>query len=466
MKLTIYSDLNDPYAKYGLAHFVNRFELINSNEKDAEIYIGYTEQQDSHARIQIILNTNNKDGFYYLKTLTETIPIFIKPAKTDGELIFGTIQNNSEKYTCITIHQNRIIVGFDIFQEIGKIIAGLYDSKFLQKDELGVKLRTVPVVDLLEDTLFSAFNNILPDSIHHFIWPENHKFALVLTHDVDRVYKTYQYLPSLLNSIKKAHLSELWYHLNNLLTKHGENNPYWTFENICKLENTLGVKSTYYFLNERGKPKPFNFKSWILFRGVYNIERLQLVNAIRKLAEAGFEIGLHGSYHSYNNIELLKYEKQILESIIGSKIKGIRQHYLNYDTTITPNIHYKCGFGYDTSVGFNPKTGLGFRRGTSFPFKTMLTDLSVSPLLEIPLIIMDGVMDTTATFEDCLKLVDQVEKHNGVLTILWHTQRFNRREYPGMADLYERLITKAKNSNAWITTANEVCEWLNTKERK
>lgn len=461
--LTLYSALQEPYAKYGLEHFLKKYGFeVTAPQQKADVHIGYSPSEDSNSRVQIVLIPDAQDKTCYINIIGETISIFKKPVQTSGEHVLGTVKCENEEYSCLSVSNNIITIGFNIFEEIGRILAGYYDSFFVAKDELGKALRVVPVVDVLEDALFSAISQVLPNasSCHRFKWPDDHKFALVLTHDVDRIYKTYQYLPSLINSIKKLNVADLGYHLKNLLFRHGKSNPYWTFEIICKIESDLGVKSTYYFLNEKGKHNPFSPQSWILYRGVYNIENQQVREAIIKLAKAGFEIGVHGSYNSYSNLELLQSEKRILESIINSEITGIRQHYLNYDNNLTPELQNKAGFRYDSSIGFKPDVGVGFRRGTCFPFQVLMPDLSISPVLEIPLLIMDGAMDAGATSEDCFKLMDQVEKYGGVLTILWHTQRFNPREYPGMVDLYRNIVKEAKARGAWIARADEVYQWM------
>jgi peptidoglycan/xylan/chitin deacetylase (PgdA/CDA1 family) len=348
-----------------------------------------------------------------------------------------------------------------VFTEIGRTLAGCYDDYFLKKDDLGIKLRAIPVVDVLEDTLYSAINSIMPEQSVGLssLWPEGHKFALVLTHDVDRVYKTYQYLPSILKSLKKASLPDLAYHFKNLLFRHGKANPYWMFEYMMDLEDSLGVKSTYYFLNEKGKIKPFSLRSWVYYAGRYDIEASTIKEKIRKLEKTGFEIGVHGSFNSYNNAELLLAEKRTLESITGSGVTGIRQHYLNYDRT-TSQIQYQCGFKYYTTIGYKPDSGIGFRRGTSFPFPVMLPDMTVSPLLEIPLIIMDSALGSTWNDQDCFRLLNQVEKHHGVLTILWHTNIFNSRDYPGMTDLYVSIINEARQRGAWVVRAIDLFHWM------
>ncbi|MCR4394787.1 MAG: hypothetical protein NUV31_10495, partial [Dehalococcoidales bacterium] len=302
------------------------------------------------------------------------------------------------QYNCAACAENTIIIGFDLFTECGKVLCGFYDDCFLKHDESGKKLRSLPVVDILEEWLFLVICKSLPEMNLKplFNWPDGHRFAMVLTHDVDEVSKRHQYLPSIAGAFRKGCISELFYHINNLLFKHGRKNPYWTFDAITRLENRLGVKSTYYFLHETGRVNPFKYKSWILYSGRYRIARSEIQEVIKRLKAMGFEIGVHGSYRSYCHTDLLRMEKSVLESITGENIPGVRQHYLNYNPVDTPRIHIECGFTYDSSIGLKPAFGIGFRRGTSFPF--LITDAKGTSfqLLELPLIIMDSAIGLSA----------------------------------------------------------------------
>lgn len=431
---------DEPYARYGLVHFAQKFGLVVADGKSLpDIRVGYGANGTPETARDISLSALEADPPQ-------------DPRRLLGLVKKLNVERNSEE----------IRFDFDIFGEIGRILGGYYDRCFLEDSKAGAELRRTPVVDIFEQTLISTLCKIMPGlEYSSFAWPESRSFALVLTHDVDRVYKTYQYLASFWRAIRNAKPVEFIYHLKNLLFNHDKKNPYWTFAEVREVEDALGVKSTFYFLNETGRHNPFSLKSWILFKGVYDIEQPDIARMIRTLSESDFEIGVHGSYRSYNDTALLESEKRSLEAIINKEIAGVRQHYLNYDQGVTPYVHRAAGFKYDTSVGFKPAHGaIGFRRGTSFPFRLLLPDLTISPMLELPLIIMDSALENGTAIKDCIKLMDSVEQHHGVLTILWHSNKLNPFEFPDCTRHYFEIITEAKRRNAWITTAGRVCDWI------
>jgi peptidoglycan/xylan/chitin deacetylase (PgdA/CDA1 family) len=278
----------------------------------------------------------------------------------------------------------------------------------------------------------------------NFSYPNNKKFALCLTHDVDRVQKTYQYITHLLRE-KRA------YHLKSMFLR---SNPYWTFEKIMEIEVRNNVRSTFFFLNETKKHQIFNPSTYKLTLGRYNIHEQKIVDIIKKLDKNGWEIGVHGSYDSYQKKDQLLKEKEELEKILNKKIIGIRQHYLNLKIPETWKYQREVGFKYDSSYGY--KNRVGFKNGKYFPFHPFNDDF-----LEIPLIIMDGFLfqgnvNMKDCWDKCKEIIRKAEKRNGLVTIVWHTERFNDNEYPGQMDFYEKIIKECKKRNAFVSTAKDI----------
>jgi peptidoglycan/xylan/chitin deacetylase (PgdA/CDA1 family) len=264
---------------------------------------------------------------------------------------------------------------------------------------------------------------------------------VALSHDVDRVLKTYQAFSHGLKSLKKGHISDVVFHLKTF----NNTKIYWNFEDVIDIENRFNVKSTFFFLNESIPFELFNLNNWKLSLGRYNIQESRIVNIIKWLNINGWEIGVHGSYNSYQNIELLIQEKKILEEIISEKIIGIRQHYLNLNP-LTWKLQKEAGFLYDSSFGFTRQIGFLDKKYTPFsPFN--------NEFIVFPLVIMDSCFVKTLDKWIRLKqLILDAKTNNAVIVINWHTNNYNEREYVGFKRDYIELINCLKSEGAIFDT--------------
>ena len=267
---------------------------------------------------------------------------------------------------------------------------------------------------------------------------------VALTHDVDRVSKTYQYITYPMKSIIRRDIKNFIYHVGSIFKK----NPYWCFPEIINIENEYGVKSTFYFLHETIPFKLFNLNNWKLSLGRYRIDKKEIISIIKSLNTSGWEIGLHGSYNSFKDIKTLHSEKKLLESIVGNKIIGIRQHYLNLNQS-TWKIQKEIGFKYDTSFGYNDN--IGYKDDILTPFKPFKDEFMV-----FPQVIMDSCfMATKNRKTKLLNLLDLTEKNDAVLVINWHHRSFNEMEFPGYKRAYCEIIEECKKRNAVFRTLGE-----------
>ena len=57
---------------------------------------------------------------------------------------------------------------------------------------------------------------------------------------------------------------------------------------------------------------------------------------------------------------------------------------------------------------------------------------------------------------ECVRALDVVESVGGVLTVLFHQRFFDVGNFPGYAELYERLVAEARRRGAWIGPVREV----------
>lgn len=278
-------------------------------------------------------------------------------------------------------------------------------------------------------------------------------FSLCLTHDVDRPYKTYQ-------SIYYAVRDRDSYHLRTLAPGV---NPYWQFEDVMAIEEDLGVRSAFYFLQEQSlfRDRPLREwispRSWRLYAGRYSITDPAIVDVIHTLDRGGWEVGLHGSYESYRDPDRLRAEKAALEAVVGHPIIGGRQHYLNLERPDTWAHQSTAGLRYDTSLGSS--TEYGFTHG--YDVKRPFDDEFVA----FPLTVMENALPDPgdqfdAAWAACRRLLAEAAEHGAVMTVLWHPNKFSERDYPGYRTLYRRLIEEALEKGAWVGPPGELYDTL------
>ncbi|MCF6243350.1 MAG: hypothetical protein L3J74_18685 [Bacteroidales bacterium] len=268
---------------------------------------------------------------------------------------------------------------------------------------------------------------------------------VALSHDVDRTRKHYQYISYLAKSLIRKDFDNAKYQMQSFFSK---DEPYWNFPEIIRIEEDLGVKSTFFFLDESIPFRLFDKKNWQLSLGRYKIRERKITEIMQYLDKNGWEIGVHGSYLSFNNENLLKKEKNNIEDIIGHNVTGTRQHYLNRDEN-TWKIHRKIGFKYDSTWGLTK--GFGIKEDKILPFKPFDDDFVV-----IPLMIMDTpFIETKNHWKQYKQLIELLDKNNGILVINWHQRVFNEKEFPFYKDAYVRIIEDCKSRNAKFATLSE-----------
>ena len=243
-------------------------------------------------------------------------------------------------------------------------------------------------------------------------WPEGHRFAVCLTHDVDMVSRQ-QSLAQVVRGIRaglgraaaesdvrskrwiqavRALGRGLYFGLSRMPTTAE------TLERCVAVEKEAGVRATYFFhVSPVTRASPYDcvyqIDDAIVFRG----RRRSVREVVRELSDEGFDIGLHGSYHSAFSAESLATERAVLEQVTGGPVTSTRQHYLHWDARFTPRAQDAAGLTTDSTLGFN--RNIGFRAGTSLPFHLFdLTARARTSVLEVPLIVKkDRCLHRTAS---------------------------------------------------------------------
>lgn len=325
-------------------------------------------------------------------------------------------------------------------------------EEYSRKD-LDIHGRFTYALSSSRDILNPGPSQYLTNSGFKIDYPDDRKFAVCLTHDVDEVYPPLNHaLLSSLHYLKDLNFTGI---RNQFFWKIDgkQSSPYINFQEIMALEERYDAKSTFYFIAAERDFRRFRYK----------IEDLE--DDLGRIADRGWDVGLHGSYYAYNDLIEMKREKARLEKTLGREVIGYRNHYLRFRVPETWELLAKAGFRYDTTLGYSD--AVGFRGGMCHPFRPYdLNSEKPIDILEIPLCIMDTALfdlekRTGSMWKTIENLMKVAEKYGGVLTLLWHNDTFSSPFKGSLCRLYIKALAHAKEKGAWITSADEIWRWLN-----
>jgi len=319
-----------------------------------------------------------------------------------------------------------------------------------------------PIVNEYIDLLWSWIDSFELGFKRKNSWGDK-DFVVCLTHDVDSMQKHKWYRPPLrgvgsylLKHRKAKEAGELT--LSYLKSIFGHD-PHNTFDYMLSLEKKYTCNSTF-FLMSINKRTDFDNGYWHKTK--------QLKGVIDKINEHGCEIGLHPSYESCNDGDMLRLEKNRLEEAIERKVYGCRQHYLRFEVPTTWEIQEKAGFLYDTTLSFADYDG--FRCGICLPFKPYdLLENRVLNLWEIPLIVMEGTLQNPdyrglspdEGFETIRHHIETIKRHKGVFVFLWHNSSFDPLGgWQGWDKVYEKSMELFYQENALISGGKDILQYF------
>ena len=284
--------------------------------------------------------------------------------------------------------------------------------------------------------------------------PLGARFAVALTHDVDVVRRwTRRGVKGALWRARRGdvrHLAEL---AQAPLHRLRGTDPWWRFRELLAAERARGVGSTFFVLAAHRVPEDGPAPE------MYDRLRPRLVEELRR---GGAEIGLHPSYASADDPELVVGERRALEALTGA-LAGVRYHYLRVDPhrNLAPLASL---FDYDTTLGF--ADDLGFR-GSARPFRPWDSERDAPlGLVEIPVAAMDATLAephylglSPAAAERRLDaLLDRAAELGAAFSVIWHTERFDRSTARGWDRVYFRLVDGVKARGGVCVQAKELVE--------
>ncbi len=319
-----------------------------------------------------------------------------------------------------------------------------------------------PLVNEYLELLWSWIHSAMPHLKRKPLWPDNKAFAVCVSHDVDSI-KRYSALPPACTvadlALKQKQLGEAYaLGLDYLATRLGlKRDPFDTFDYMLNMEQRNNIRSSFYFMG--GGSAPCDAR--------YSISQPQVQQLIKRIEDKNCEVGLHGSYWSYDRKDIMKKEKANLGSVVVNSCYGCRQHYLRWRTPETWRAQEESGLQYDTTLAFADCTG--FRCGYCLPFQPFdVLDNRKLNIWELPLIVMEGSLHDTQyeglnseeAYKKILSLAEKVQLVGGVFTLLWHNSSFDAvNRWEGWQQVYEKIIDYIGCQDAWAVPGRELVSW-------
>jgi peptidoglycan/xylan/chitin deacetylase (PgdA/CDA1 family) len=274
-------------------------------------------------------------------------------------------------------------------------------------------------------------------------YPDGHKFAVCLSHDVD-VLCPHNYFRKELDSIRSFTVGDFRGTID-ILRRPRVVRPFLDSREIMALEEKYGARSSFYFIAVDGGPDRS-----------YDINEIK--DDLKFIDGSGWEVGLHGSQAAHADLERMKKEKALLEGALGKGVVGYRNHFLRFKVPLTWRLLQQAGFKYDTTLGYADCAG--FRGGMCHPFFPYDLEAGTTiDILEIPLVIMDASLfqnymrlDIHGAWDLIKGLIDVVESQRGTIGILWH----NTNMLGDTLRLYEKTLQYCSDRNAWMPTGKQL----------
>ena len=428
--------LKEEVLKYIIA-FLTRDEKIASR-------VGYTDNLAEFHRYAVVIIPS---GFFDEKCYATPLSVPQLPLQEvdNVPLLFGTPQMEWKGDTLV-VNADIIASSFYFITRYEELVNSKrdlhqrFDAKHSLLKQAGLLMR--PIVDeygqLLRKWLEQAGEKVA--EIHSGF------SDICLTHDVDCL-DYYHSWRGTLGGIKRILLrqtDEQWEDIRRSW-QNIEQDPAYTFPWIAKQNKKLLKARSIYFLKAARKHHRLD-------RPCYDVEGEKLQRFFEFCKQQNAEIGLHCSYLSGKQSDLLKEEKQRLEQALETEIVQTRYHFLRTCSPKDMQVLADMGITDDYTMAFADH--VGFRLGTTHPVKwinpkTMsLTSLTLHPMTLMECTLMEQrymALNYNQSMHIAKQLVNQVYKHGGELVLLFHNTSFINSLDRGYGKLYVNLLRYINN---------------------
>jgi hypothetical protein len=264
-------------------------------------------------------------------------------------------------------------------------------------------------------------------------------FTFQPTYDIDEAYAfKNKGLMKSLGGIAKSVVNGQWPMLNERLNvlRAKKEDPYDAYEWMDKLHAKYNLKPLYFFhaAIEKGK-----------YDKNISPSHPVMQQLIKQHAEK-YEIGIHPSWESGDEENLLSEEINMLESASGKKITFSRQHYIRFTLPYTFRRLIADGITDDYSMGYGSINGFRASVASSFYWydlkKEQHTNLLLHPFcfMEANSFFEQKYLPQRA-YEEMMQYYNAVKSVSGTLITIWHNSFLGSyKPFAGWRDVYQEFV--------------------------
>jgi len=312
-----------------------------------------------------------------------------------------------------------------------------YDELNRYQFKTSYQKRLANVYDNLVQKCFEAISSKLKLPL------KNSPTQFFLSHDIDIVYGAI--LEDGNNVLRKGRIDLFLKMLFNVAMAR----PDWlNMDKIMALESEYDCRSIFFWIVNKGRINEREENA------DYSFQSAPIQRHFRAVAEQGFENGLHKSIspESFRE-ELTKF---------GHAAYANRYHFLKFRLPDAWHDVESAGLKLDASLGFSAE--MGFRNSYGLPFNPYnFKERQAFSFVEAPLHIMDRTFfqyKRQSPAEAGTTIIDFFERnrHNCVLSVLWHNNFFTDYKFKGYLALYKDILAYISENKFRTISAREITQ--------
>jgi hypothetical protein len=292
-------------------------------------------------------------------------------------------------------------------------------------------------------------------------WPNGHRWAALVTHDLD-VVDWWALFPLLrMAELGMKGAWDLAGRVSRAARRNIRRDPVSRgVHSILQLEAHHGIRASWFVICAQP-----SIRSILSGDSTYHADSPAARRILTALTHAGHEVGLHGSFATVEDAQLMASQRRTLARLIDTPVVGVRQHFLRMRPGKTQQHMVAAGFEYDATWGFADRNG--FRLGVADPVPAWDASRETTlPLDVVPLIWMDralskyaGVEEPGRWIEDARELVRECKAVEGSWVGLWHPNTMEALGFPGAEPAFVSLLQDLADDRPYFGSAHKLVQW-------